>query len=213
MKIESIQALRGIAFLLVFTSHCAIGEGGAIGVSLFLVMSGFLLVQKHCYDEYRITFITCYRSSYNRIKKLYPLHIVTMLMALPFLYNATKNIDGNKILYFGSRLVANIGLIQAWFPQENIRYSLNNLSWYLCVCSWCYFVFPIILKLIKQIKYRKNLIIFMIAIAILQWGVGYAIEIVVYELGGNAQIIKGLTYNSPLFRTIDFIEGCLGSVK
>ena len=56
-KIVGYQGLRGIAFLMIFISHCilsVIEQGknattyfGALGVSLFIVLSGFLTVYNH----------------------------------------------------------------------------------------------------------------------------------------------------------------------
>ncbi len=43
-KITSLQCLRGIAFLGIFFQHCGIGLWGTQGVSVFLVLSGFLMV-------------------------------------------------------------------------------------------------------------------------------------------------------------------------
>ena len=39
----SIQALRAIAFLAIFTYHCGITPGGPWGVSVFFVISGFCM--------------------------------------------------------------------------------------------------------------------------------------------------------------------------
>ena len=42
-KIKSIQALRACAFLGIFASHLEIFSLGAWGVSIFLVLSGFIM--------------------------------------------------------------------------------------------------------------------------------------------------------------------------
>lgn len=52
-NIRAIQALRGLAFLEIFLSHSnvpLIGASGAWGVSIFMVLSGFLMVYRY-YDK------------------------------------------------------------------------------------------------------------------------------------------------------------------
>lgn len=49
-RIDSIQSLRAIAFLAVFMSHSrlfGLGFLGAWGVSIFFVLSGFLMVYSY----------------------------------------------------------------------------------------------------------------------------------------------------------------------
>ena len=46
-KIDSLQALRAIAFGAIFIHHCGLKFGGGWGVSVFLILSGFLLVYNH----------------------------------------------------------------------------------------------------------------------------------------------------------------------
>lgn len=88
-RLEQIEALRGIAFLGVFLSHTGIvcfGAAGHWGVSIFLVLSGFMMMYSY-YDKNRITqsgFFYCIQFSAHKIRKLYPLHILTMLSMAAF---------------------------------------------------------------------------------------------------------------------------------
>ena len=50
-KLESLQAIRALAFLGICSGHCALTRLGAWGVAVFLNLSGFLLVYRHYYDE------------------------------------------------------------------------------------------------------------------------------------------------------------------
>ena len=43
-RLQSVQGLRAIAFILIFLSHTEIVAAGPAGVSIFLVLSGCMLM-------------------------------------------------------------------------------------------------------------------------------------------------------------------------
>ena len=87
--IINLQGLRGYAICLIFISHCNLmlnGDGrnvtdylGALGVSVFIMLSGYFSVF-HC----RVNKNSDIKSYFKRkFLKFYPLHIITLLVALP----------------------------------------------------------------------------------------------------------------------------------
>lgn len=51
-KIQSLQSLRALAFTGIFLLHIGFKYNlSALGVSVFFVMSGFLMTRKHFYDK------------------------------------------------------------------------------------------------------------------------------------------------------------------
>ena len=94
-KIENIQALRGVAILLVVFAHVMAieqkygrGDGilphffalGVSGVDLFFVMSGFVVVTvtRHCFQQP----IAVGHFFYNRVSRVYPLYWLYSLVVL-----------------------------------------------------------------------------------------------------------------------------------
>ena len=81
--ISSLQGLRAVAFLSVVLSHCGAPWLGPWAISVFVALSGFLMTCNY-YDRPRtapglrsaITF------SLQKIRKLYPLHLIMMVAAL-----------------------------------------------------------------------------------------------------------------------------------
>ena len=205
-RMESLQLLRAIAFLCIFTSHLGINYFGGIGVEVFLVLSGFLMFYnyagKDVVQHYSIKDAVLFSKS--KIEKLYGLHIVMLIVAIPFLvlYNIKKKYSIYKMI---TKLLLNIFLIQSWIPIEEYRYSMNNLSWYLCVCAFVYFLFPYIkyILLDKRVNVHR-VIVSTIILIVLQILVGLSVQ----KYFVDPQWVQGLTYNSPLYRTIDFIVGC-----
>lgn len=74
-RITTLQVVRALAFFGVFTSHTNIKcflSGGVWGVSVFFVLSGFLMVYSY-YDSDRVknaNCITCIRFGVPKIRKL-----------------------------------------------------------------------------------------------------------------------------------------------
>lgn len=211
-KIESLQGLRMIAFLIIFTSHISDNSiVGAGGVSIFLVMSGFLMSYNYVGDNKKWEDTRKLRGAgvllfaVNKIKKLYPLHIILLFPALIlqiyayYLKNFTlSEMIGNLFKIF----FANVLLIQSWFPDSSIYFSLNGVSWYLSVTFFCYLAFPLYLKHFgvtsdkkKNLHATISIIIFMIVTAII--------------VNLRAQnYIYWFTYICPVYRIADFLIGC-----
>ena len=87
--IINLQGLRGYAICMIFISHCNLmlnvdGRNvtdylGALGVSVFIMLSGYLSVL-----NYRVNENSDIKSYFKRkFLKFYPLHIITLLVALP----------------------------------------------------------------------------------------------------------------------------------
>ena len=153
-RIESLQALRAIAFIAIFLSHCSIIATGPMGVSIFLVLSGFLLV--YTAERRKESLVTGIveniRFASSKLKKLYPLHILTLLAMILFML-----VSSEKQTYWVPKAIVNALLLQAWFPSESWYLTFNKASWYLSVSAFGYFVFPFLYSKI-QAKNRKTLI-------------------------------------------------------
>ena len=206
-KNNSLQVLRAVAFLGIFTSHLDLTHFGGFGVEIFLIMSGFLMYLRYS-DPARErllpnTIAGSFQFAKKKICKLYPLHVITLIAALPILLmnNIHKN---HALLRMLSKILLNVFLVQAWIPVEEFRYSLNNLSWYLCVCCLAYFFFPYILIRINKIKKPSKIFFASMALVLCQILIGVGVE----SCTSDTRLIQGLTYNFPLYRCFDFTLGC-----
>lgn len=148
-KEDSFQAIKALAFLGIFASH------GAWGVSVFFILSGFLMFYSYS-DTDRITdYSIKYSMNFgvNKIKRLYHLHIVSLISAIPFLVKEYMGCGGIKrFLYPVIKVGLNIVLAQAWIPSSGVYFSLNAVSWYLSVMFFLYSMFPLILRFMKKYK-------------------------------------------------------------
>lgn len=220
-KIESLQALRAIAFIGVFLLHALrafvyldpvlyktgfVFSYACLGVSIFFVLSGFLMMYKHKNDKDDLSIKNNIKNAIKRIKSLYPLHIITMILGTIIIffrgYYSFSNLDSIKELIYV--LFLNITLLQSWIPDTLINTSLNGVAWYLSVSVFLYFMFPYIKKFIK---YKNNITLGIISIIwLLLEIVSCYLMIKVY--GVDSKVYNWFMYCFPLFRLGDFFMGC-----
>ena len=196
--IVSFQGLRGYAILLIFLSHCgnfvinshgenALAYLGGLGVSLFILLSGFLLMNNYYYKEPPVA-IELFK---NKLKKFYPLHILTLILAVPF------SIKGFSI-YSILKLICNLFLVQDWIPISSFYFSYNSVSWYLSLEVFFILLTPFIAR---KFKYTPNKIVYSILFIVPLF------EILFCVLVENYEISHWLVYIFPVIRALDLIFG------
>lgn len=209
-KILSLQGLRAVAFLAIFISHSRLGQLGylgAWGVSVFFVLSGFLMFFNYYPREKLPDF--GWRFSWNKIKQLYPLHIVTMLFSIAFAL-----FTGLSPKKTALDAVLHTFLLQIWVPNEHYYATLNGPSWFLCVSFFCYLCFPLILRFFKRKINTKTQAVhgglFLFFVAFILSGLTFLLHRHDNTVWFNT---KWITYYFPPVRLIDFTLGCfLGAI-
>lgn len=97
--------------------------GGTEAVAIFFVLSGFV---EAIHDHASITG-NAWKGVYKRYRKLKPLHIFFLVLSIPTHIVILMKAPINSFL----SLIANILLIQSWFPDEAIWLGYNGVSWFL----------------------------------------------------------------------------------
>lgn len=207
-KIKSLQAIRGLAFLGIFLKHtgitifCSLGDWG---VSIFFILSGFLMTVRYINSDLCSGGL---KYGYFKVKKLLPLYYVMMIVSIPYFLSELYKNDSSVfegILQF----ISNALLIQAWIPDESFYFSLNGISWFLSVMFFLYSVFPYILNKIRKITDIKKTYFMIIFI--------YAVQVLVAFTFNQVEIIHKIlpdfhtwfSYILPLYRLGDFMIGCI----
>lgn len=212
-KIESLQALRALAFLGIFFSHSVFFiSWSALGVTVFYVMSGFLMTYAYGEREFDISLKNNFLFSVRKIKKLYPLHIITMLCFVALELGsmaAYHRFSARSIGTLLEEIGLNVTLLQTWVPYSEVNVSLNGVAWYLSVTLFLYFMFPILSKVIRK---HKIGVLIGICVAILVAQVALCIPFIAV-LGKDSKTYIWFMYCFPVFRLGDFfIGGCLGKL-
>ncbi|WP_432020897.1 acyltransferase family protein [Streptomyces sp. 1222.5] len=155
-SLPSLTGLRWMAALLVFGLHVNNfgyfgGTGGrfvkwgfgagATGVSFFFVLSGFVLTWSARPGDRALAF---YR---RRIARVYPVHLVTLLLALIMAYTLAHQPRPTP-----KQALANVLLLHSWWRPW--WQTLNPVSWSLTCEAFFYAAFPLLILVLRRLGPR-----------------------------------------------------------
>ena len=167
LYLANLSAIRGIAALLVVLVH-AHGlvlplvditqtyflATSHILVDFFFILSGFIL--SHVYGprfQYSLNKYTYKRYMQARFARIYPLHLFTLIWALiPILQiMSVKGLPDELKAVFDYRGVLTSLLLIPASPWHDFV-PPNGPSWSLATEWWVYFLFPVLVPLVIQLK-------------------------------------------------------------
>ncbi len=200
---NTLQGLRGVAILLIVLSHCnyiqnefgnnIFGAAGGLGVQLFIILSGYLMMLNFNRSNKIPSFALNIKKKLN---KFYPLHFITLIFALPFLY---------KSFLYGSfksaieKIVLKLLLLQSYIPDMDIYFSLNATSWYLSTNFFFIILTPFVIKFINFTASKINVVFAIFIIIVIQY-------LLFYFFADNKHA-HWLLYICPVVRMLDFVLG------
>lgn len=216
-KILSLQGLRALAFIGIFTEHAGLSHLGSWSVSCFLVLSGFLM-----YYNYGVGGVFQGDNSVKdniifaikKVETLYPLHCFTFIVAMVIYWDNQRLDSVRHIIIWIMKVVFNLLLLQSLIPKAEFYWSFNAVSWYLSTAAVMYLAFPYIRKGISKIKGNYGITIRFVAVIIFQ-GMISVLLLIFHDWVSNVPITisddltKYVTYICPLYRMGDFYLGCL----
>lgn len=192
---------------------------GYVGVSLFFVLSGFILV--YTYGGRNTEPSTFWRARFARV---YPAYLFSLLVTLPFfifvLFFMPLQPGGNMDMFvwpkhhpLASALLVP-ALLQSWIPGAALAW--NSVAWSLSVEAFFYLVFPALIVFLLQ-KRNSTLMTLLLAC----WALSLTITLgyTLLKPDGVASVddnMLGLTWLNvvkfnPLVRLPEFLMGaCCG---
>jgi len=204
VQLPSLTGLRFFAAIAVMFYHLhlyftpiseslALFACGYVGVSFFFILSGFVLTWSHREDTGYTLF---YR---NRFARIWPLHAVTMILAIWVPPLPTSTESGWLAVPFV------LTLSHSWIPASPFLTAFDGVSWSLSCEAFFYLAFPLLWR--RLIGVRR-----------LTWTIGAlfsTLSLVVLLLGAvsSPPTADYLLGTSPLFRIGEFILGiCLAKL-
>lgn len=198
---KQLDALTGLRFLaalaivihhsrgVFFTPESLDPYPLGAGVSLFFVLSGFILTYVHPSLPTGRDILRFYVS---RIARIWPVHLFTLGLVVLLL----------PVAYAGPLVTgANILMVQAWIPIANYFFSYNAVSWSISTEMAFYLLFPALLVLNWPLKLVVPAALVIGAIAVCQ-----IFALPPYD-GRNVISNFGILYFNPLARLFEFALG------
>ncbi|MFI9629592.1 acyltransferase family protein [Streptomyces sp. NPDC052042] len=216
-RLPSLTGLRWFAALFVFVCHIAqqgifsdprvasalgrLTSLGSIAVSLFFVLSGYVLTWSARDGDSVGSFWR------RRIAKIYPLHFVTFCIAGVIVLSLSEPVLPGGSVWDG--MVSNLLLVHSWLPDVSIVSGFNTPSWSLSCELAFYFTFPLWYRLLRRVRAQR-----------LWWyaaGLAVAVMCLPFVAGllpHSAEVAPGMplremwfTYWFPPVRALEFILG------
>ncbi|GAT72652.1 O-acyltransferase [Microbacterium sp. HM58-2] len=162
-RLDSLTSLRWWAALAVFFFHVrnvvplpgVVGElahYGNYGVAFFFILSGFVLTWSW---RPAVGVGTFY---WRRLARIYPLHLVTLLIAIPVFYSFTPDPAHSWVKPVEiAVLVLCLLLLQGWSRDPVVLFAGNPVSWTLTAEMFFYAMHPLITRVLKLLSSRAAL--------------------------------------------------------
>ena len=175
---------------------------GYVAVSLFFILSGYILVTVYFGNE---SSGTIDRGSFWRARfaRIYPAYALSLLVSVPF---AFRNVRNHSALYHSCKLailtLSNGALLQAWHPA--LSGNWNRPTWSVSVEAFFYLVFPLVGSWAVRMKHHA------LVMASAFWLLSVAISLVWLDrlptLSSSLPQMEILLFN-PALRLPEFMVG------
>lgn len=164
-KKPQLQALTGLRFFaalhVVFYHYFIVSMAiprplfhfihyGYVGVSLFFVLSGFVLAYSY---PALPSLATKTRFWLARFARIYPMYAVALLASLPTLFYYFPHVSSSGSLKLGAQIAVEAGLLHAWTPWSAC--GVNCPGWSLSAEAFFYLLFPFIIGSIYALSVRR----------------------------------------------------------
>lgn len=218
MKTTNIPALTGLRFiaaLLVYLCHAGVpawmpapfhqfASSGKMGVTLFFVLSGFVLTLRYGDELAHPTTRKLWNYSVARVARIWPLYLVMLGYVIA------------RYWYYGIPIrgwITHVFALQVWNSDAvYVVFGFNAPGWSIGVEVFLYACFPIIIYGVARIRSLKMIVMGMALTA----AVLAVISLWLFASRGGIDWVDGRSanrwlYRSPFMRVFDFTLGVLAA--
>jgi len=183
-RLPALTSLRFFAAFHVLMFHSFVMQGldwapawlqqfasiGYVAVSMFFVLSGFILIYTYSGTDFNIGHF--WRA---RLARLYPVYLLSLALHGPlFFYAVLKTNDpywGHFKTHLASTAILVLSMLQAWSPLAALGW--NGVAWAVSVEFFFYLIFPVLLVRLARSSNSS-----LAALAISSWTVIVALDVV-----------------------------------
>lgn len=186
-RLQALEGIRALAILAVVFYHLrpSLLPGGFIGVTVFFVLSGFLItssIDREFSRHHRVSLRNFYR---RRFIRLWPPVLVTILLtaALTYLYAPSLFLKAQPDALPAALFVSNWTYIfrdVSYFAAAGLPSPLTHI-WYLGVLAQFYVLWPVALVFLnKRLPHRHQLMAVTVGLVVMS-GLVMAVEFAAFE--------------------------------
>lgn len=151
VDLKPLTSMRFFAAAGVLYGHFGYAYNTAgLGVSFFFMLSGFILTHSYYAKFQTFNFGSIKSLWLSRAARIYPLHLVTLLMSIPLIAKEGGDISIGPLL-------ENAALLQSWYPNKVQAFSFNSVSWTLSNELFFYLTLPLALICLGKVKMQSRI--------------------------------------------------------
>lgn len=205
-QLDALTSLRFFAAGLVVLHHIQGGLGvpfvspsnGARGVSLFFVLSGFILAYK-----YPVMLPGGWKAFLlRRFARIWPAHAIATLFALLAIPGALQAYPPGPMVAY---LLTNLAMVHAWLPFMWADYAINGPSWSISTEFGFYLLFPLLIADFRRTWWWKLALAFALLAVLIVICNAVAVNNAPSPTDGLNTI--SIFYYSPLTQVVQFLSG------
>ena len=225
-KINQVQGIRAFAIFGIFLSHTSaflgeelldsiptlnfiMGRLGATGVYCFFMLSGFLIGYKGKTIQQANNYRDAIRKSYNKIKSLYVLHVIMLIVA--FFARIPQTVVQWIVTAISFPL--NMTLTHDLIPWVGVIDSFNGPSWFLSAFLIIWFITYKWPQLVNNTLNAESFKIVKKAIIVIliQFLYLLLVSYIPFEnIPHGMAFVTWFTYTNPLLCYSEFLLGICG---
>lgn len=190
--IQELQGLRVVSMVGIFLYHADIILKGNFFVTLFFIISGFVLYYSQKDKIVKLNLKENLKWVGEKYTYWLKINLFTFIMSIFIRWNWVVNLEIHEAIIRG---ILSIFLIQTLIPEYAMSY--NVLTWFLSVLFLITLFTKPLIKLVNKINSLKKALIIVFLIQ------GF---IVVFNSLSNLNIEL---YNNPFYRTFDILAGMI----
>lgn len=217
-RIESLTGLRWFAALAVFLSHnvpagrtaepvVTFFSSGYMGVTLFFVLSGFVLTVTYGDAMAQPRFGSVWNYAVARFARVIPLYWLVLAIVV-IVWNSFGPAPTTLGLWW------HISALQAWTGDEKLAFAYNSPGWSVGVELFLYAMFPLLLIITRYLTTTRRAVSLALCVV-----AAMVALVVLFHLTGHDSLSSAdpasahrWLYRSPLTRIGDFLLGICGAV-
>ncbi|NIF82312.1 acyltransferase [Comamonas sp. Tr-654] len=166
---------------------------GAVGMTLFFMLSGFILAYNYADNS-----INFKKYIVNRFSRIYPVYILLSIISIPWIGINFTDASFKNLFQIITLNFINLFALQAWFPNL-FNYWTFGGTWSISVEIFLYVMFPLLVNLAKNFT-KKHIALGVVLLCIIS-----ALPGLTTYLFSPPQF--GVFYAMPIFRLSEFIIG------